>query len=68
VFGVLVFARQQSGADAINPLFSGHHGSAYSDVFLAMAAVAVLTLIVASRMRPAPAPEASAAQEANTVH
>jgi MFS family permease len=52
VFGVLVSARQQSGSDAINPLYSGHSGSAYSDVFLAMAVVVVLTLVVASRMRP----------------
>ncbi|MFF0297309.1 MFS transporter [Kitasatospora sp. NPDC004614] len=73
VFGVLVSARQQSGSDAINPLFSGHHGSAYSDVFLAMAVVVVLTLVLASRMRPAPAvegeaaPAASSAQELNNV-
>ncbi|MFF0390103.1 MFS transporter [Kitasatospora sp. NPDC004615] len=73
VFGVLVSARQQSGSDAINPLFSGHHGSAYSDVFLAMAVVVVLTLVLASRMRPTPAvegeaaPAASSAQELNNV-
>ncbi|MFG2695875.1 MFS transporter [Kitasatospora sp. NPDC048407] len=73
VFGVLVSARQQSGSDAINPLFSGHHGSAYSDAFLAMAVVVVLTLVLASRMRPAPAvegeaaPAASSAQELNNV-
>ncbi|MCP2169696.1 MFS transporter [Goodfellowiella coeruleoviolacea] len=53
VFGVLVSARQQSGASAINPYYAGHEGAAYSDVFLAMAVVTVLTLIVASRMRPA---------------
>ncbi|MFE2111186.1 MFS transporter [Kitasatospora sp. NPDC059463] len=52
VFGVLVSARQQGGRDAVNPLHSGADGSAYSDVFLAMAAVVVLTLVVASRMRP----------------
>ncbi|GAA3197681.1 MULTISPECIES: MFS transporter [Streptomyces] len=61
VFGVLVAARRQSGAAALNPLFSGHHGAAYSDVFLAMAAVALLTLLLASRLRPAaasaPAPQ-----------
>ncbi|MBK3522082.1 MULTISPECIES: hypothetical protein [Streptomyces] len=44
--------RQQDGGDALNPLYSGHHGSACSDVFLAMAVVVVLTLVVASRMRP----------------
>lgn len=64
VFGVLVSARQQSGSDAINPLFSGHHGSAYSDVFLAMAVVVVLTLVVASRMRPTAAAAAGANDEA----
>ncbi|MGW3495733.1 MFS transporter [Streptomyces sp. NPDC001020] len=64
VFGVLVSARQQSGSDAINPLFSGHHGSAYSDVFLAMAVVVVLTLVVASRMRPTAAVAAAAEGEA----
>ncbi|GHH28314.1 MFS transporter [Streptomyces rubradiris] len=52
VFGVLVSARKQSGSDAVNPLYSGHSGSAYSDVFLAMAVVVALTLVVASRMRP----------------
>lgn len=56
VFGVLVSARQQSGAAAVNPFYNGHEGAAYSDVFLAMAAVVVLTLIVASRMRPAAVP------------
>ncbi|MEV0038267.1 MFS transporter [Streptomyces sp. NPDC050804] len=68
VFGVLVSARQQSGSDAVNPLFSGDDGAAYSDVFLAMAAVVVLTLIVASRMRPAAVPAVAPAQEAKSVH
>ncbi|BAU81648.1 hypothetical protein SLA_0694 [Streptomyces laurentii] len=67
VFGVLVSARQQSSAHAINPLFSGHHGPAYSDVFLAMGVVAALTLIVASRIRPTAAPAAAPAQGAGTV-
>ena len=56
VFGVLASARQQSGAAAVNPLYRGHEGAAYSDVFLAMAVVVVLTVIVASRMRPTAAP------------
>ncbi|MGW3341732.1 MFS transporter [Nonomuraea rubra] len=53
LFGVLVTARQQSGGDAVNPLYAGHAGAAYSDVFLAMAVVTVLALAVAFRMRPA---------------
>jgi DHA2 family metal-tetracycline-proton antiporter-like MFS transporter len=52
LFGVLVTGRQQSGSGAINPLYSAHEGAAFSDAFLAMAAVAVLALIVALRMRP----------------
>jgi MFS transporter, DHA2 family, metal-tetracycline-proton antiporter len=52
LFGVLVTARQQSGSGAINPLYPAHEGAAFSDAFLAMATVAVLTLIVAFRMRP----------------
>jgi DHA2 family metal-tetracycline-proton antiporter-like MFS transporter len=52
LFGVLVTARQQSGSGAINPLYAAHEGAAFSDAFLAMAAVAVLALIVALRMRP----------------
>ncbi|UIX30150.1 MFS transporter [Streptomyces sp. GQFP] len=70
VFGVLVSARQQSGSGAANPLHSGQDGAAYSDVFLAMTVVVVLTLVVATRMRPAKVPAAPAvtpAQEANTV-
>jgi DHA2 family metal-tetracycline-proton antiporter-like MFS transporter len=53
LFGVLVTARQHSGA--VNPLYPGREGAAYSDAFLAMAAVVVLALIVAYRMRPAAA-------------
>lgn len=56
VFGVLVSARRQSGGGAVNPLWSGDEGAAYSDVFLAMAVLVVLTLAVASRMRPSPPP------------
>ncbi|MEE1735365.1 MFS transporter [Streptomyces sp. BE147] len=67
VFGVLVSARQQSGSDAFNPFYSDHDGSAYSDVFLAMAGLVVLTLIVASRMRPAAAPSAAPVKEASGV-
>ncbi|MGP4100843.1 MFS transporter [Nonomuraea sp. KM90] len=52
LLGALVTARQQSGAGAVNPLFPGHEGAAYSDAFLAMAAVVVLALVVAVRMRP----------------
>jgi DHA2 family metal-tetracycline-proton antiporter-like MFS transporter len=51
LFGVLVTARQQSGNDAVNPLYPGHEGAAFSDAFLAMAVVVVLALIVAFRMR-----------------
>ncbi|PSL55807.1 DHA2 family metal-tetracycline-proton antiporter-like MFS transporter/DHA2 family florfenicol/chloramphenicol resistance protein-like MFS transporter [Saccharothrix carnea] len=67
VFGVLVSARLESGAGAVNPFYARPEGTAYSDVFLAMAVVIVLTLVVASRMRPSAAP-AAATQEAGTVH
>jgi len=53
VFGVLVTARQHSGSGAVNPLYPGHDGAAFSDAFLAMAVVVVLALTVAFRMRPA---------------
>lgn len=52
LLGVLVTARQQTGADAFNPLHTGQDGAAYSDVFLAMAVIAVLAVIAAFRMRP----------------
>ncbi|MBW4721453.1 MFS transporter [Saccharothrix obliqua] len=52
VFGVLVSARGQSGAGAVNPFHSGPEGAAYSDVFLTMAVVVVVTLVIASRLRP----------------
>ncbi|MFF2348694.1 MFS transporter [Kitasatospora sp. NPDC058115] len=67
VFGVLVSARQQGGGDAVNPLHSGADGSAYSDVFLAMAAVVVLTLVVASRMRPTTGPGAGTGPKAEAA-
>lgn len=51
LFGALLTARQVSGSAALNPLFAGPQGAAYSDAFLAMACVVVLALIVASRMR-----------------
>jgi MFS transporter, DHA2 family, metal-tetracycline-proton antiporter len=50
LIGALVAARRESG-DAVNPLFTGHDGAAYSDAFLAMAGVAAVTWIVAFRMR-----------------
>jgi DHA2 family metal-tetracycline-proton antiporter-like MFS transporter len=52
LFGVLVSARELSGSDAVNPLYAAQDGAAFSDAFLAMAAVAVLALVVAFRMRP----------------
>ncbi|UJW32716.1 MFS transporter [Saccharothrix sp. AJ9571] len=52
LFGVLVTARQQSGSSALNPWFTSHEGAAFSDVFLAMAVIVLLTLVVAFRMRP----------------
>ncbi|MFB4263333.1 MFS transporter [Nonomuraea sp. GTA35] len=52
LFGVLVTARQQGGNGAVNPLYGGSEGAAYSDVFLTMAVVVVLALAVAYRMRP----------------
>ncbi|MEO3852078.1 hypothetical protein ABGB09_31375 [Streptomyces sp. B8F3] len=55
LFGVLVAVRQQSGTAALNPLSTGHEGAAYSDAFLAMAAVTALALLAAHRMRPAAA-------------
>lgn len=51
LFGVLVTARQHSD-DAVNPLYTGHDGTAYSDVFVAMAVITVIALAVAFRMRP----------------
>ncbi|MGN9842244.1 MFS transporter [Nonomuraea sp. H19] len=60
LFGVLVTARQQTGSDSINPLYPGHEGAAFSDAFLAMAAVVVPALIVAYRMRPAATPSRDA--------
>ncbi|MCE6997352.1 MFS transporter [Saccharothrix sp. S26] len=69
VFGVLVSAREQSGSTAVNPFYNGHEGAAYSDVFLAMAVVVVVTLVVASRMRPAAAPASEAEEpDARIVH
>lgn len=62
VFGVIVAARQQSGSSAVNPFYSGT-GSAYSDVFLSMAVVVVVTLIIATRMRPT-APDTPTAVDA----
>ncbi|MFC4007361.1 MFS transporter [Nonomuraea purpurea] len=62
--GVLVTARQRSGGDAVNPLYGGHEGAAYSDAFLAMTVVVVLTLIVAFRMSPAATP----VRDADKVH
>ncbi|MEV4577981.1 MFS transporter [Nonomuraea jabiensis] len=53
LLGVLVTARQQTGADAFNPLHGGQDGAAYSDAFLAMAVIVVLAVIAAFRMRPA---------------
>jgi DHA2 family metal-tetracycline-proton antiporter-like MFS transporter/DHA2 family florfenicol/chloramphenicol resistance protein-like MFS transporter len=64
LFGVLVTARQENGSGAINPLYPGHAGAAFSDTFLAMAVVVVLTLIVAFRMRPAAAPS----RDADKIH
>ncbi|MEV1000952.1 MFS transporter [Nonomuraea sp. NPDC050202] len=52
LFGVLVTARQQGGGGAVNPLYGGSEGAAYSDVFLTMAVVVVPALAVACRMRP----------------
>jgi EmrB/QacA subfamily drug resistance transporter len=52
LLGVLVSARLESGSGAVNPLYPAHEGAAYSDAFLAMAAVAVLAAVVAFRMRP----------------
>ncbi|MGP4016018.1 MFS transporter [Saccharopolyspora sp. 5N708] len=68
LFGVLVAARQQSGGGAINPLYPGHEGAAYSDVFLVMALIVVLALIAAFRMRPAAAPAAMPSHDADKVH
>jgi MFS transporter, DHA2 family, metal-tetracycline-proton antiporter len=67
VFGVLVSARQQSGSGAVNPFYSGHEGAAYSDAFLAMAVVVVLTLFVAFRMRPAAAVAATPSRDTDVV-
>ncbi|PRY60572.1 MFS transporter [Glycomyces artemisiae] len=51
VFGVLVTAVRQSGRDAVNPLHAAAGGAAYSDAFLAMAAVAAAAALIALRMR-----------------
>ncbi|PRX96662.1 MFS transporter [Allonocardiopsis opalescens] len=53
LFGALVTARQHGGG-ALNPLHTGQEAAAFSDAFLAMAAVTVLALAVAARIRPAP--------------
>ncbi|MEU3274393.1 MFS transporter [Saccharomonospora sp. NPDC006951] len=45
VFGVIAAAR--SGSGALNPLYSGSEGQAYSDVFLVMAAVGVVAAFIA---------------------
>jgi DHA2 family metal-tetracycline-proton antiporter-like MFS transporter len=55
LFGVLVSAREQGGSAALNPLYAGHEGAAFSDAFLAMAVVTAFALVVALRMRPASA-------------
>jgi EmrB/QacA subfamily drug resistance transporter len=55
LFGVLVSARERSAGAAVNPLYVGHAGAAFSDAFLAMAVVAAFALVVAFRMRPASA-------------
>jgi MFS family permease len=52
LFGVLLTARLESGNGAVNPLYPAHGGAAFSDAFLAMAAVTVVASIVAIRMRP----------------
>ncbi|MFC7583123.1 MFS transporter [Nonomuraea antimicrobica] len=68
LFGVLLTARQQSGSGAVNPLYPGHEGAAFSDAFLAMAVVVVPALIVAYRMRPAVALAATPSRDADNVH
>jgi MFS transporter, DHA2 family, metal-tetracycline-proton antiporter len=52
LLGVLVSARLESGGGAVNPLYPADEGAAFSDAFLAMAVVAFLALVVATRMRP----------------
>jgi hypothetical protein len=52
LFGALVSAREQGGGAALNPLYTAHAGAAFSDAFLAMAAVSAISLVVAFRMRP----------------
>ena len=52
LFGALVSAREQGGGAALNPLYTADAGAAFSDAFLAMAAVAAVSLVVAFRMRP----------------
>ncbi|RJL35286.1 MFS transporter [Bailinhaonella thermotolerans] len=59
LLGALVTARQHTGAGALNPLHAPHDGAAYSDAFLAMAAIAALALIAALRLRTAPTPAPS---------
>ncbi|MFC7330294.1 MFS transporter [Marinactinospora rubrisoli] len=67
LFGVLVSARQQSGGGAVNPLYAGHEGAAFSDAFLAMVVVVVPALVVAYRMRPAAVPATVPSRDAGTV-
>ncbi|MFD4403416.1 MFS transporter [Nocardia sp. NPDC058499] len=52
LFGVLVSTRQDSANTALNPIYSGSEGAAYSDAFLAMAAVTGIALLFALRLRP----------------
>lgn len=66
LLGVLVTARERSGGDAVNPLHSGH-AAAFSDAFLAVAAVVVLAAFIAFRMRPAAAPAPAPSRDPDRV-
>jgi DHA2 family metal-tetracycline-proton antiporter-like MFS transporter len=52
LFGVLLAAKLENGGDALSPLRIAGRGTAFADVFLVMAAVVVVALVVAFRMRP----------------
>ncbi|WP_020666122.1 MFS transporter [Amycolatopsis nigrescens] len=64
LLGVLLTARRQSDDGAVNPLYAGHEGTAFSDAFLAMAVLVIPTLIIAFRMRPAAPSRDTAGQDA----
>ena len=50
VIGALLAAREEAGSGAINPLYS-LDAAPFSDAFLAMTVVVILTLVAALKLR-----------------